>query len=176
MYSERESALVQGFTRQETLKLTGCTSSRLAYLEKVGLVIPNRIGSNKRPTVLYTWEQLLEIRAIKNLRKENVSLQAVRMIVDTLNKCGFNDSLRDKSLVIVNDGDAVLWVNPDWSDFAMPAALTVASKGGKGVGQFVLLVVPPFAEIVKELWDAAKDSNVVDFESFKQRAKAKPAA
>lgn len=173
MHQGREPTLFQGFTRQETLRLTGCTSSRLAYLEKVALVVPTRIGSNKRPTVLYSWEQLLEIRAIKTLRKD-VSLQTVRKIVDTLNRCGFDDTLRDKSLVIV--GDDVLWVAPDWSDFEVPAALLVASKSGKEVGQFVLLVVPPFATIVKELWDAAKDSTVVDFESFKQRAKAKPAA
>lgn len=174
MFVEKNSVLIQGFTRQETLKITGCTSSRLSYLEKVGLVIPQRVGSNKRPTVLYTWEQLLEIRAIRSLRKESVSLQAVRMIVKTLNECGFDDSLRDKLLVIV--GDEVLWVNPDWSDFKAPAALTVASKSGKGVGQIVFLVVQPFAEIVKELWDRAKSSKVIDFESFQQRAKAKPAA
>jgi len=174
MVTGEESVLIQGFTRQETLKLTGCTSSRLSYLEKVGLVVPTRIGSNKRPTVLYTWEQLLEIRAIKTLRKD-VSLQTVRKIVETLNDRGFDDSLRDKSLVIV--GDDVLWVTPDdWSDFEVPKALIVASKGGRGVGEFVLLVVPPFAEIIRELWKAAEESKVIDFESFKQRAKAKPAA
>lgn len=165
--------LVQGFTRQETLKLTGCTSSRLSYLEKVNLVVPMRIGSNKRPTVMFTWEQLLEIRAIKNLRKD-VSLQTVRKVVDTLNRCGFDDSLRDKLLVIF--GDDVLWIKPDWSDFVPPTALIVASKDKSSIGQFALLVIPPFTEIVNELWETAQASKVIDFDSFKERAKAQPAA
>lgn len=169
--------LVDGFTRQECLKLTGCTSSRLSYLEKVGLIVPTRIGSNKRPTVLFSWEQLLEIRAIKNLRQD-VSLQTVRKIVDYLDQSGFDDSLRNKQLIVVDD--QVFWINPDWSDFKdlVPSALKVADKKGKGVGQFVLLVIPPFTDIVNEIWRNAQDpevAKVVDFEEFKRRAKAKPA-
>lgn len=169
--------LVDGFSRQECLKLTGCTSSRLAYLEKAGLIVPTRYGENKRPAVFFTWEQLLEIKAIKNLRQD-VSLQTVRKIVNYLDQSGFDDSLRNKQLVVVND--QVFWINPDWSDFKdlFPSALKVADKKSKGVGQFVLLVIPPFADIVNDLWNTAQDSEVakvVNFEEFKRRAKAKPA-
>ncbi len=66
---------MSGFTRQETIHLAGCTSSRLAYLEKVGLVIPYRFGNNGRPTVVFSWEQLLEIRAIKR-RSEVVDFKS----------------------------------------------------------------------------------------------------
>lgn len=163
--------VIEGFTRQETLKLTGCTSSRLSYLEKVGLIVPTRVGNNTRPTVLFTWEQLLEIKAIKELRKD-VSLQTVRKIVEFLNENGYDDSLRDKQLIVLDD--EVFWVSPDWSD--LPTALRVASKSSKGVGQYILFICPPFADIVSEIWDAAKEnSNVVNFEDFKRRAKARPA-
>lgn len=167
-------SLVSGFTRQEVIKLAGCTSSRLAYLEKVGLVVPQRIGPSKRPIVLFTWEQLLEVRAIKDLRKE-VSLQTVRKIVDYLNRNGYDDSLRDKLLVVL--GNDVFWVNSDWSDFSqnVPPALKVAGKNN--IGQYSLFVLPPFSGMVDDIWKTAEEnSNVIDMESFKERAKAKPSA
>ena len=166
---------MSGFTRQETIHLAGCTSSRLAYLEKVGLVIPYRFGNNGRPTVVFSWEQLLEIRAIKNLRKEDVSLQTVRRIIKFLDDSGYDNSLRDKQLVVV--GDEVFWIKQDWSDFGenMPTTVKVAGKNNKEVGQYVLLVIPPLTDIVSDIWEAAKRSEVVDFKSFEQRAKAIPA-
>lgn len=165
-----------GFTRKETMQLTGCTSSRLAYLEKVGLIIPYRYGTNSgRPTVVFSWEQLLEIRAIRNLRHEDVSLQTVRKIIEFLDQSGYDNSLRNKQLVIV--GDEVFWIELDWSDFGtnMPTALKVGSKKNRGIGQYVLLVIPPLLDIVKDIWEAAQNSKVIDFPSFKERAKAVPA-
>jgi DNA-binding transcriptional MerR regulator len=162
-----------GFTRQETLKLTQCTSSRLSYLEKVGLVIPERIGLSKKPVVIFSWEQLLEIKAIKNLREDNISLQTVRKIVEFLNQYGYDDGLKDKKLVVVDD--EVFWVRSDMTDLGRHiAALTVASNKDQ-VGQFVLIVIPALVDIVNEIWETAQNSNVIDFESFKFRAKARPA-
>ena len=163
-------SLIEGFTRQETLALTGTTSNRLQYLERAGLIRPKRIGTSKKPTVIYTWEQILEIRAIKNLRRE-VSLQTVRKIIEFLNKEGCDDSLRDKQLIVVNDD--VFWVQNDWSD--VPSVIRVASKKGKDIGEYVLLVIPTLIQVVKEVWEAAEKSHVIDFESFQQRAKAKAA-
>jgi DNA-binding transcriptional MerR regulator len=164
--------IIEGFTRRETLDLTETTSNRLQYLERVGLIVPQRIGSSSKPTVIYTWEQILEIRAIKNLRQE-ISLQTVRKIVDILNKYGFDESLRDKQLIAINDD--VFWIRQDWTDFSeqMPKALKVASKKGKNIGQYTLTVIPTLGDIVDEVWSAAKKSKVVDMRSFEQRAKAK---
>jgi DNA-binding transcriptional MerR regulator len=164
-------SVIEGFTRRETLELTGTTSNRLQYLERSGLVIPKRIGKSRKPTVIYSWEQVLEIRAIKHLRQE-ISLQTVRKIINFLDKSGFDDSLRDKQLIVIDD--EVFWVQQDWNDFPekMPSTLKVAGNKGQDVGQYVLLVIPPLSEIVNEVWEAAEKSQVVDFESFKQRAKA----
>jgi len=164
-------AIIDGFTRTETLALTETTSNRLQYLEKAGLIIPQRIGKSRKPTVVYTWEQVLEIRAIKHLRQE-ISLQTVRRVVNFLNESGFDDSLRNKQLVVIDD--EVFWIRPDWQDFPekMPSTVKVAGSQGKGVGQYTLLVIPALTEIVNEVWKAAKESETVDFESFKQRAKA----
>ncbi|MEH2387301.1 MAG: MerR family transcriptional regulator [Nostoc sp.] len=165
---------MSGFTRQETMHLAGCTSSRLAYLEKVGLVIPYRFGINARPTVIFSWEQLLEIRAIRNLRK-NISLQTVRKIIKFLDDSGYDNGLRDKQLVVI--GEEVFWVKQDWSDFGenLPTAVKVADKSNKQVGQYVLLVIPSLIDIVNEIWEAARQSKVIDFKSFEQRAKVLPA-
>lgn len=164
-------AIIDGFTRTETLALTETTSNRLQYLEKAGLIIPQRIGRSRKPTVVFTWEQVLEIRAIKHLRQE-ISLQTVRRVVNFLNESGFNDSLRNKQLVVIDD--EVFWIRLDWQDFPekMPSAVKVAGSRGKGVGQYTLLVIPALTEIVNEVWKAAKESETIDFESFKQRAKA----
>jgi DNA-binding transcriptional MerR regulator len=165
-------AIIDGFTRTETLALTENTSNRLQYLEKAELIIPHRIGKSRKPTVLYTWEQVLEIRAIKHLRQE-ISLQTVRSIVNFLNEGGFDDGLRDKQLVVIDD--EVFWIRLDWQDFPekMPLAVKVAGSEGKSVGQYTLLVIPGLTEIVNEVWKAAKDSEIIDFESFKERAKTK---
>ena len=162
---------MEGFTRQETIALTKTTSSRLAYLDRTGVIMPEKYGNSKKPTVIYSWEQVLEIRAINDLRQK-ISLQTVRNIVKFLDESGFDTSLRNKHLVIAND--QVFWVMPDWSD--MPCVMKVADKKNKGLGQFVLIVLPPIADIIKAVWETAKESKIVDFESFKQRAKAEPAS
>jgi len=55
----------------------------------------------------------------------------------------------------------------------MPNILKVATKRGKDVGQYTLLVIPALIDIVDEVWEAAEQSNVVDMASFQQRAKAR---
>lgn len=163
--------VIKDFVRREVLALTGTTSNRLQYLERAGLIVPRREGAISRPTVLYSWEQLLEIRAIKNLRQE-VSLQTVRKIIEFLDQSGYDDTLRDKQIVVVDED--VFWVRTDWTDFSdhLPPVLKVAGK--KNVGQYTLIVIPPLIDVVEEIWEAAKTSTVVDFQSFKERAKATP--
>ncbi|MFN6570495.1 hypothetical protein [Dendronalium sp. ChiSLP03b] len=56
----------------------------------------------------------------------------------------------------------------------MPRIMKVADKKNKGLGQFVLVVLPPISNVIKAVWKTAKESKIIDFESFKQRAKATP--
>ncbi len=101
---------MEGFTRQEAITLTGVTSSRLAYLDRVKLVVPQKYGNSKKPVVIYSWEQILEIRAISNLRQK-ISLQTIREIIGFLELNRFDYQLKDKDLVTVND--KVYWVRSD---------------------------------------------------------------
>lgn len=166
--------LASGFTRRETMSLTGSTSNQLQYLERSGLITPERIGKSRKPIVLYSWEQVLEIRAIKNLRDE-ISLQAIRKVIAFLDESGFDDTLRDKQLVVIDDD--VFWVRIDWQDFSqkMPKTLKVASKKNKDVGQYTLTVIPNLISLVNEIWQTAEKSDAIDFEDFKARAKHKAA-
>lgn len=161
--------MMEGFTRQETLALTQSTSSRLAYLDRTSVIVPEKYGNSKKPTVIYSWEQVLEIRTITNLRKQ-ISLQMVRQLVQFLDQHGLDTTLHDKHLVAT--AKEVFLVSPDWTD--MPQVMKVADRDGDGLGQLVLLVLPPLSTVIRDIWDAAEQSKVVDFESFKQRAKTSP--
>lgn len=160
---------MQGFTRQETLALTGTDSSRLAYLDRAKIVQPQKFGHSPKPTVIYQWEQLLEIRAIDSL-KQKISSQTTKEVVQALSDTGFGTNPRHEHLVIVNDD--IYWVNHDWSN--MPEVMQKAENKNKDTGQFIVIVVPPLAKLLEAVWRSAADSDKVDFESFKLRAKTKP--
>ena len=160
---------MDGFTRQETIALTKTTSNRLAYLDRTKVVMPEKYGNPKKPTVIYSWEQVLEVRAISDLRQKT-SLQMVRKIVKFLDENGLDPKLQDKHLVVAND--EVYLVMPDWSN--MPTVMKVADRENKGLGQLVLLVLPPLSDVIKEVWEAAKQSEIIDFKSFRKRAKTMP--
>ncbi|MHC5724728.1 MAG: MerR family transcriptional regulator, partial [Nostoc sp.] len=158
-------SVIEQFTRRETMDLTGATSNQLQYLERAGLVMPAREwNGKKKPEVYYNWQQVLDIRAIRNLR-EKTSLQVIRKILEFFEEYQIDKSLRDKRIVVVDD--QVLWVKHDWSDLGKQiseqiSALKVADKRGKGIGQYTLLVIPAFIDIVDEIWRAAEKSHVID--------------
>lgn len=88
------------FSRQEVLKLTGLSSGQLSRLDKSGVVEPTKLGSESHPVVLYTLNQVLELRAIARLR-EQLSMQEIRKVVDYIRKHGFDKSLSGKFLIFV---------------------------------------------------------------------------
>ncbi|GAB4528543.1 MAG: hypothetical protein Tsb0014_09930 [Pleurocapsa sp.] len=159
------------FTRREALELSGATSNQLQYLERSGLIIPSRDTKNrKKPLVFYTWEQILEIRAVRNLSKQNVSLQTRRKIIEFLNNSKINNRFRDKLLIAVDEN--VFWVNQDWSDLGKK--MTKIFPGETDITQSSLIVVPALQDIIKQVWEVAEKSQIVDLKEFKKRAKAKP--
>jgi DNA-binding transcriptional MerR regulator len=156
------------FTRKEVMESTECTSNQLQSYERANLIVPKRVERAGRPTVLYTKRQLLQVKAIKNLR-EQMSLQTIKKIVDFLDAHNINSSLYDKQIIAIDD--EVFWVDLDWTDFAerVPKALKIISRRRKEVGQYTLIVTPPLANIVNEILKSAKKSKIIDFESFKAR-------
>jgi DNA-binding transcriptional MerR regulator len=167
------SNVVDKFSRREVMELAGATSNQLQYLERSELITPERVwNGKKKPDVYYSWEQMLEIKAIRNLR-ETTSLQTIRKILSFFEEYQFRKTLKDKRIVAIDD--EVFWIKEDWSDFGKKLiALKIADKHGKGIGQYTLLALPAFQEIVDEIWETAEKSVVIDIESFRQRAKARP--
>ena len=69
--------------------------------------------------------------------------------------------------------DEVDWVMPDSAE--IPRIMRVAGKNNqKTAGQFLLMAIPPLSDLIKEIWETARSSKVIDFESFKQRVKIHP--
>jgi DNA-binding transcriptional MerR regulator len=159
------------FTRKEVIESTECTSNQLQSYERADLIVPKRIEVTGRPTVLYTKRQLLQVKAVKNLR-EQMSLQTIKKIVSFLDAHNINSSLYDKQIIAIDD--EVFWVDVDWTDFAerLPKALKIISRRRKEVGQYTLIVTPPLVNIVSEILKSAEKSKVIDFESFKARFEA----
>ena len=157
---------IKGFTRQEAMQLTNCTSSRLAYLEKIDLIIPARYGVVRgKPTVIFSWGQLLGIQAIRELRLEDVPLLTVKRLVTFLGNAHHTDISKDKLLIAMND--EVFWIQKDWSDFAdnMPKSLKKASKENKNIKWYILIAIP-IGDIIDTIIHIAERLGIVYCRDF----------
>lgn len=148
--------MVSGFTRQETIHLTGISSGRLSYLDRSQLVIPQKFGNPKHPKVVYTWQQVLEIKTIEVLRKR-LSLQEIRKVLKFLGERNHEASFFVHNLVFVN---SQLYLIEDLRDFG----LTVLEASGKNKGQVVIHEVGAIGDIIAELANEAEKHHVLDFE------------
>ena len=160
---------ITGFTRQEAMQLTNCTSSRIAYLEKIGLITPFRYGTiGGKPTVIFSYRQLLGIQAVRELRLEDVPLATVKTLVSFLENTNQVDISKDKLLVAVNED--VFLVQKDWSDFAnkMPKSLKKASKENKNISWYTLIVIS-IGDLIDEIFNTAKNSKKIDFRDFQKK-------
>ncbi|MFN5501709.1 MAG: MerR family transcriptional regulator, partial [Pseudanabaena sp.] len=93
--------MTNGFTRQEAIDLTGIDSGRLSYLDRTKLVVPLKFGNPKHPKVVYSWQQVLEIKTIERLR-ENLTLQEIRKVLVFLKEHDYEPSFFAHKLVLVN--------------------------------------------------------------------------
>ncbi|RZM77430.1 MerR family transcriptional regulator [Leptolyngbya iicbica] len=154
---------MQHFTRRETVILTRTSTARLTYLAKTGVVVPIADASDAAPGVYYTWEQILELRAIRHLRRQ-VSLQMIRKVLAFFEGSGCG-ALHDKHLVI-EDG-AIHWVQT--RDNLAPQVVQVAARADRHVGQLKLMTLPSLMDFADEVWETARSSKVIDFDSFRRR-------
>jgi len=155
---------MEWFTRRHAVVLARSSPSRLKYLEKTGIVVPRRVRSDARAEVLYSWEQILEIRTIARLR-QYLSFQTIRKIIQYFEDHGFDRSLRNKQLIIKNG--TVTWVRADPS--LSPAMVQLHGKRNSQVGQ---LVLPPLGLGEGQTQGGMQTSavqNVISLQDFKQR-------
>ena len=157
---------MEWFTRRHAVVLARSSPSRLKYLEKTGIVIPRRVQADNRLEVLYSWEQILEIRTIARLR-QYLSFQTIRKIIHFFHDHGIDPSLRNKQLVI-QDG-SVTWVRS--SPNVAPEMIQLHGKRHSEIGQFVLSSVNGHApeEVARK---PARGENVVSLQDFKQKLRS----
>jgi hypothetical protein len=75
--------LISGFTRKETLILTDCSSAQLTYLETKNLVTPQRLEETGRKTVLFSLNQLIQIKIIRLLKAKSL-LSRTKLVMEFL--------------------------------------------------------------------------------------------
>lgn len=154
------------FPRRHAVVLARSSPGRLAYLEKIGIVVPQRVGQLPRLEVLYSWEQILEIRAISRLR-QHLSFQTIRKILQYFDDHGGGRTLRDKHLIINPHG--VSWVR---SGAAAPQIIHLVSHGGSSpMGQFVLTPLDALDLESASAVARPQAPKVVDIEQFRQKVR-----
>jgi DNA-binding transcriptional MerR regulator len=151
-----QANMASGFTRQETISLTGIDSGRLSYLDRTKLVVPLKFGNPKHPKVVYSWQQVLEIKTIERLR-ERIPLQEIRKVLKFLNDRDHEPSFFSHNLVFVNEQ---LYLIEDLRAFG----LTVLEASGDNKGQVVIHEVGAIGDIMNELLREAEKHHVLDFE------------
>jgi DNA-binding transcriptional MerR regulator len=158
---------MEWFTRRHAVILARSSLSRLKYLEKTGIVVPWRRTESQKSEVLYSWDQILEIRAIARLR-QYLSFQAIRKIIQYFEDHGFERSLRDKQL-IVKDGN-VTWVRP--SKNLSPQIIQLRGRRDSHLGQLVLSALDGKETADRDAQYSALSSKIISFEDFKQKLKS----
>ncbi len=148
--------MVSGFTRQETIALTCISSGRLSYLDRTGLVLPEKFGNPQHPKVVYKWEQILEIKTIERLR-EKLSLQEIRKVLTFLKSRNYEYSFFQHRLVFIN---SQLYLIENMEDFG----LMVLETSGKNQGQVVINEIGAIGDVITELAREAEKHHVLDFD------------
>ena|GEM_PF-6257047 len=87
------------YPRQQVLVLTGLTSGQLSRLDTSGMVKPQKLGSdNHRPIVLYSREQVWELRVVKKLRL-HLTKEELSLALQSFRTGRFQDVLFERYLV-----------------------------------------------------------------------------
>ena len=147
-----------GWSKKEVAILTGLSKGKIEYLDRVGLLKPIRFGSEDMPTLRYTWEHLIALRAYAEMRK-HCSLQALREALDYLQ---LDDPIfHIAKMQLVAYGNKIYWIHDDPKELA-----EIVSSNMRGQKVFII----KGNELLERLWDTGQD-NIVDFAS---RAKEKP--
>lgn len=153
------------FTRNEILKLTGLTLQQLRrlYDNDNGLVKPVKTDpSNPKSPVVFSWNTLLEIRAISDLRSLGISLQKLRKAKNYLLDASPDANLSQHAFVLLGN-ELLIIKNDDPSRSRLLVQVT-----GRNVGQTCINLLP--VELLgEELDQIAKKVKIRDWQIRKYR-------
>lgn len=148
--------MASGFTRQETLALTGINSGRLSYLDRTGLIKPEKFGNPSHPQVVYSWKQVLQIKTIERLREIH-SLQEIRKVLEFLDNRGYEPSLFTCQLVLIGKE---IYLIEDWENFGKQ----ILRVSGRNKGQVEIQEIASIENIIEELQKEAEEHHILDFD------------
>jgi hypothetical protein len=146
-----ESNITEHFDRGTVEKLTGVTRRQMETMVKNGFVKPYTRTDYIRSKWLFSWEQLLEIKAIAKLRSV-VSSQKLCLVKSFLQELGCNDSLcnnAEKVIVATNKKVFLIDNNQD----------VIIELIGKSKGQIILgtLLV---SDLINEVQSKARQESM----------------
>src|SRR5919112_691864 len=99
---------MEGFTADQAIRFTGCTSHQLRYWDRINLVRPSVQATGGRPGVrrLYSFRDLIALKVIRALLEGGMSLQRVRRAIEYLRKkAALDEHLSEVKLV--TDGRSI---------------------------------------------------------------------
>jgi DNA-binding transcriptional MerR regulator len=159
--------LINGFSHQEIIKLTGVSDNSLRYWVKQNIVNPQKIplGNGKRSTYFYSFTELVEIKAIMKLRS-NVPVRMIKAVKSFISDYFESSNISDKPLIVLDmEGDVKVYLQN--SDI-------LTQITGKHTGQTIymdLAIIPSLQSQFNELITIVKSGSCesLDMEAFKQR-------
>lgn len=164
---------LKGFTLRETMTLTGHSSIQLANLEKMNLIVPTiGAGDDDYPAAFFSWEQLIGILVVQDLKDAEVMRRTARKILEFLIKNESGPFLSQNRIAAINDD--IFWINQDRSDLSAKFLHASSLCADKKVVRHTLVITPEYFHYVNKLWEAAKKSEAINFSSFQDRAKVHP--
>jgi hypothetical protein len=172
--------LVKGFTRPEVSELTGVSVHRLQYLDRIGLIVGYRTGNSKKPVLLYTWNQVLQVLYVRDSRKhlsDEDLVHLVKMLDESIcykaALAKFESTYEEEELV------HYAWFYSDTNFYDMVENM-FREMGLLKPGDVVKLEdAPPVTNIVflrpivyyvKEVIEAVKKSTFMDYSDFLHRS------
>ena len=155
---------MNGFTRQETLALTGATVGTLNYLDETGEVVPMRIGNPKRPLqIAYSVEQVIDLKIVSMLRPR-MSLKGAVEVTLFVRGAGYRESVFQIPLATVN-GEMMrtsCWTEAGLHDDSFGRKVLEVARSNKG--RVTVHDIGMIGNVLGAIREAAVGADVLDFE------------
>ena len=137
------------YVHSRAAKMTQTTARRLSYWVSTKLVDPHIYRRNGGPSV-YSYNDLLAMRAVVRLREANLPLQQIRKAIDYLyNNLGSNAEWWNLKMVVYGKRDLITIIPKDQSPSGLDE-MVVATRGGQKPFELV------FADLVNDLLGGGK--------------------
>lgn len=155
------------FTRKEACELTDLTGAQADYLCTKGVVVPQKIGSPNRPTVLYTWIQTIELKIVSKLRKRQVPTKFIYGFLSLIRHYAHDLTLQDKYILttadlylstakIDKDGKGGIYTNVNPLTYYRPEKFSVEVENyGGGYVDYIIFTKEELESWMSELIDNA---------------------